>query len=135
MSHPFNPPATATGIDWQALKGALLLITVHEVREGITTSFGVTDAVSADVAVLDGPETGNVYVDTLIFPRVLQGQLRKSVGGQMVLGRLGQGNAKPGQSAPWSLIAASDEDNAAGIAWLARQPARKLATVEPEAPF
>jgi hypothetical protein len=132
MSHPFNAPAASTGIEWAALKGSLLLITVHEVRKEIATSFGVTDAIAADVEVLDGPEAGNTYNDTLIFPRVLQSQLAKSVGGQMVLGRLGQGQAKPGQTAPWTLVAATDADNQLGVRHLA---AKRQTIPTVEAPF
>ena len=53
----------------------------------------------------------------LVFPRVLQSQLKPKVG-QMVLGRLGQGTAKPGQSAPWMLTEPTDADRTVGLAHL-----------------
>jgi hypothetical protein len=53
-----------------------------------------------------------------VFPKVLASQLRSSVGGK-VIGRLGQGIAKPGQSAPWTLNAATDADKETGRKYLA----------------
>ena len=35
-----------------------------------------------------------------------------SAGGLMVVGRLGQGNKKPGQNPPWTLTAATEADKA-----------------------
>lgn len=109
MSNDYATPSTATGMDLKEHLGNLLLIKVNEVVSGITTAYGPTDAIRADVAVLDGPAKGKTYDDTLIFPKVLQGQLRPNVG-KRVLGRLGQGVAKPGQSAPWTLAAANADD-------------------------
>lgn len=115
---PFEAPATAVGIDYKELNGALLLFSVTSVETGVVTSLGEKDAVRCNVAVLDGPQAGQTYDDTLIFPRVLIGQLRSRVGG-MVLGRLGQGAAKPGQNPPWKLAEPTDDDKAKGRAHLA----------------
>jgi hypothetical protein len=41
---------------------------------------------------------------------VLCSQLAPSAGGKPVLGRLGRGTAKPGQSAPWMLTAPTEAD-------------------------
>lgn len=119
MTAQFSPPASAAGIKWDDLNGALLLFTVHGVEQDIKTTFGDTNAVRADVVVLDGPNTGDKHEDTLIFPKALQGQLRPKVGG-MVLGRLGKGTAKPGQSAPWLLADYTEQDAAVAQAWLAK---------------
>jgi hypothetical protein len=116
---PFAAPSTATGIKWADLKGSLLLFTVHGVENGIKTVHGDAQAVRADVAVLDGEQVGTVYNDTLVFPKVLISQIKSSVGG-MVLARLGQGSAKPGQSAPWTLTEATDGDKAKGREYLAQ---------------
>ena len=126
---PFASPATASGIDWKALNGALLLIRPHSVEEGIKTVHGDSSAVRADVVVLDGVEKAEEYTDCLVFPKVLQGQLRSRLG-QNVLGRLGQGNAKPGQSAPWVLAEATEDDVKVGTAYLAGQ----IATPDDDAP-
>ena len=110
------PPAPTSGdkIDLKAVNGALLHITVHSVKKDITTDFGTTDAVACDIAILDGAKKGERLEDCLIFPKVLQSQLAQSVGAAdpVVVGRLGQGLAKPGKSAPWLLNAPTAEDMA-----------------------
>ena len=117
-SNPFATPATASGISWKDLKGSLLLITPHSVEEGIKTAYGESDAIRADVVILDGDQAGEEYADTLIFPRVLQSQVRSRIGSK-VLGRLGQGNAKGNQDPPWLLAEATEADIAVGKAHLA----------------
>jgi hypothetical protein len=108
----FKDPGTGGDkLPLDELEGCLLLVDVHEHDGEFETTFGRTGMVRADVAVLDGPRKGHRFDDTLIFPKVLQSQLRGSVGEQ-VLGRLGKGKAKPGQSAPWQLAAADDADKA-----------------------
>jgi cytosine/adenosine deaminase-related metal-dependent hydrolase len=86
-----------------------------------------------DIAVLDGDCKGDVYADTLIFPRVLIGQLRPNIG-KKVLGRLGQGTAKPGQSAPWTLLASSDDDKATAVKYETHMAAKAVTPVD-DAPF
>ena len=111
MTDLFDAPASSTGISWEDLNGRLLLITPHAQEDDIKTDYGVTKAVRADIVVLDGPGAPEEYADTLIFPKVLQGQVRKNIGtGRMNLGRLGQGNKKPGQSPPWMLGDPTDAD-------------------------
>jgi hypothetical protein len=114
----FASPASATGIDWSELNGQLLIINVTEVVKDINTSLGVRDAVRATVTVVDGA----TYQDTLVFPKVLLSQLSPLVG-QTVLGRLGQGQAKPGQNPPWTLTEATPEDQKAAAAFIAGQAA------------
>lgn len=120
MSNPFAAPASANGITWADLLGRLLVIEPKALERDIQTSLGAKDAVRADVHVIDGtsPESNE---DVLIFPRVLISQTSSKVG-EKVLGRLGQGQAKPGQSAPWMIQAPTEADIATGTAWLeARQ--------------
>jgi hypothetical protein len=117
----FNDPSTATGIDWKELNGALLLFAVKSQEVGIKTVHGDSNAVRADVTILDGDKAGEVFTDTLVFPKVLQSQLKPAINGpngNLVLGRLGQGHKKPGQSPPWTLAAATPEDRAVGTAHL-----------------
>ncbi len=131
----FNDPASGSGdkLPLNDLNGSLLLFTVHELVLQIPTKFGVSDAVRADVAVLDGSSKGETYKDTLVFPRVLRSQLRDSVG-EMVLGRLGQGEAKGGQDPPWLLFTASDDEKLTGERYLA-YIATKQAPVVDESQF
>lgn len=116
---PFAAPAPpGEGISWKDFNGSLLLIEPKEVHTDFKTSYGVAErVVRADVSVLDGPNSGTTIPDTLIFPKVLVGQTAPQIG-KRVLGRLGQGEAKPGQSAPWLLSEATDQDRQVGMQWL-----------------
>jgi hypothetical protein len=129
MSNPFAAPASASGIQWSDLLGRLLVIEPKGVEKDIQTSLGAKDAVRADVHVIDGPSPSS-HDDVLIFPRVLISQTSSKVG-EMVLGRLGQGQAKPGQSAPWQIQAPSEQDIAAGVAWLEQRKTNPFASAAP----
>ena len=114
---PFSSPASSDLVQWKELTGSLLMIEVQDYEEDIKTVHGESDAVRATVTVIDGSHAGDVARDTLIFPRVLQGQLRGKKG-ERVLGRLGTGNAKAGQSPPWQIADASEADVALAIKYL-----------------
>jgi hypothetical protein len=131
MSMFQQPSAPGGGIAWADHKGALLLIDPHEFRAGISTAFGEADAVEADVHVLAGPGQGEVYIGTLIFPKLLVSQLKGEVG-KRILGRLGQGTAKSGQSAPWVLNEATPEDIRTAETWVRTQTS---GITSAEAPF
>lgn len=121
VNEDFAAPASTAGIQWEDLNGSLLLFTVNGVEEEINTSYGLAKQVArADMVVLDGDHAGETYDDSLIFPKVLSSQLRPRVGGK-VLGRLGQGQKKPGQSPPWVLSAETTEaDKKLARDWVAR---------------
>lgn len=108
----FNDPSSSDLLPLDDVLGSLLLLTVYEETDEINTVHGPQTAVRADVVVLDGKLEGEKFEDTLIFPRVLKSQLRRSAGGHMVVGRLAQGTKKPGQNPPWTLNAATDADKA-----------------------
>ncbi len=131
MSMFATPSAPGDGIKWADHKGALLLIEVTGFQAGIHTSFGEADAVEANITVLDGPGKDAHYDSALIFPKLLVSQTKNATG-QKVLGRLGQGQQKPGQSPPWLLEEASAADVQLAEAWVKQhQP-----TVQaPAAPF
>lgn len=138
----FGDPGSTAGIDLDALNGHLLLITPTVQEKDITTAFGPTDAIRADVVALaEGPHQAEEFPDVLIFPRVLQSQLRSYVGtGRAALGRLGKGVAKPGQSAPWQLAPSTDSDKATARQYLAGQPVgattgAAAASASPAPPF
>lgn len=126
------PAAPGSGMDWQALKGCLLLLKPLGVETDIPTVHGSATAVRADVTVLDGPDAGTTHEDALVFPRVMQGQIKSRVG-QLVLGRLGQGVAKPGQTAPWQLAEATPQDIAVADAHMRKQQQPQVQSAE--APF
>jgi hypothetical protein len=121
MSDDFDSPGSVTGVEWAELNGRLLLIQPHS-NEEVDTVHGRAKAVRADIVVLDGPGAPEEYIDTLIFPKVVSGQVRTNVGtGRRNLGRLGQGNKKPGQSAPWILADPTDADKAIARQYLSAQ--------------
>jgi hypothetical protein len=115
MVDPFEDPVTATPLPYTELQGSLLLFRVLSYEEHVPTSYTIagerSPAIRANVTVLDGTLAGENYVEVLVFPKKLQAQLRARVG-KMVLGRLGQGEARKGQNAPWELIAATPQDKA-----------------------
>ena len=123
-TNPFTAPAPAgSGLKWADLLGRLLVIEPKGVTN-VDTALGPRDAVRADVHAIDGEVED--FEDALVFPKVLQGQLRGKVD-QMVLGRLAQGQAKPGQSAPWVLADPTQADMATAEAWLAARQQPKFA--------
>jgi hypothetical protein len=103
------PSAGGDKLPLADLLGSLLRIDVLEALSNVQTSFGASDPVRAHVVALDGDRKGERFDDSLVFPRVLCSQLRPSVG-KVVLGRLGKGVAKVGQSAPWQLLAPNEDD-------------------------
>jgi hypothetical protein len=126
-----DPSAGGDKLPLDDLLGALLLIDVREQMPEMQTSFGPATPIRADVAVLDGVRKGATFDDALIFPRKLQGQLRGSIG-EKVIGRLGRGVAKAGQSPPWELSAATEADKVVGEKYVAYAEAK---AAEAEAPF
>lgn len=123
---PWQNPGSSSGVDFETLKGRLLIVTPHSTEE-INTSFGEKEAVRADLVVVDEPGGAVEFLDTLIFPKVLIGQLRSAIGtGKMILGRLEQGIAKPGQKPPWRLADPDDADRKIAGAWYKQSQAKSL---------
>src|SRR5262245_51669940 len=116
----FSSPGSGMGIPWADYLGRLLMITPKSVELKRKTIHGERDVVHADVVVLDGPTAGEGYFDTLIYPAVLQSQLRGSIG-KKVLGRVIQGVANPGQNPPWKLEEPTDADKAVARTHLAAE--------------
>ena len=77
---PFDSPASSVGIRWDELNGRLLLVTPLSQETDIKTDYGVAEAVRANVVVLDGDDAPTEYRDTLIFPKILQSQVRGNIG-------------------------------------------------------
>lgn len=131
MSEFVSAAPPSGGITWADHKGALLVIEPLSFESGIQTSFGAADAVKANVHVLTANGSED-YEDCLVFPKLLASQLKGQIGNKVV-GRLGQGAAKPGQSAPWVLEAATAEDLAKAQAWVAQNSQPIVASAQ--APF
>lgn len=115
--------ATVRPVD---VEGHLLVVEPLEFRQKVATSMGESDAVVCRVHDITA---GTTYDDVMWFSRVLVGRLSKRLG-QKVLGVMGTGDAKPGQTAPWIIVDASHEPKAveAATAYLTGQVAASLAT-------
>jgi hypothetical protein len=120
MSEFISAAPPSGGITWADHKGKLLVIEPLSFEAGIQTSFGVADAVKANVHVLTGPGEGEEFAETLIFPKLLASQAKSNIG-KKVVGRLSQGQQKPGQSPPWMLDPATEEDIEKAKSYLANR--------------
>lgn len=144
MSDEFTSAAPPSGgIDFKEHQGKLLVVEVLGVEAHVPTVHTKpgeqSPAVRANVYVITGPGTSDDFEDTLVFPKVLQGQLKGKIG-QKVVGRLTQGLAKPGQSAPWLIDAATADDIQKAREWQAARQASSLVSAAPatqgaQAPF
>lgn len=134
MSEFVSAAPPSGGITWSEHKGKLLVIEPVSFEQGIQTSFGAADAVKANVHVLTGPGESDDYPEALVFPKLLASQLKSQIG-KKVVGRLTQGAAKPGQSAPWMLEPATPEDLEKAKAFIASRGVTSAAPAASEAPF
>ena len=130
----FQQPSQGDQVKISELLGSLVLIYPRELREQIVTSAGVSDAISGDLHVLDGPKAGTSYENTLIFGKALVGPLRNAIGGDPVLGRIGQGVAAPGKNAAWVLQPYTDADAQLATAWINSRPKFQAAANPTAAP-
>jgi len=112
-----SPAAASTGPKPADLQGQLLIFKPIEYRSGIETVNGPADAISCDVINLD---SGEAHSDVLFFNIAIRNALRPLIG-QRVLGRIQQGVAKPGKTAPW-IIADASQDPAAIVKASAYKP-------------
>ena len=120
----FQQPSQGDKFNVSEHVGSLCLFFVHDVRQGIMTTFGEKEAVACDIHVLDGPHAGEISSDALIFQGALIGSLRRAAGGDPVLGRIGQGVSKPGQQAPYILSEFTGDDAAKAETYLAERAKR-----------
>lgn len=103
---PFAVPvASSVGPKPADLQGQLLIFKPIEYRTAIETVNGPADAISCDIVNLD---TNTEHTDVLFFNIAIRNALRPLIG-QKVIGRIAQGVAKPGKSAPWIIADASKD--------------------------
>lgn len=121
MNDPFSSPATGGRFSAENNKDKLLLITPRSYEQGVQTTFGAKDAVKADIVVIDetDPTRSEEIDDALLFGGVLIGQTKSFIDKGLVLGRLGQGTAKPGQKPPWVLADPTDAEKDVARKYLA----------------
>ncbi|CAM3430802.1 hypothetical protein [Stackebrandtia soli] len=99
----FSAPTAGGGIAPRDLVGHLIIAAPHSHETGIETAYGTKDALSLDVADID---TNEVHTGLLWFNGRIVGALKRSLG-SLVLGRIVEGVAKPGQAAPFELVDAT----------------------------
>lgn len=117
----FSGPSNVDAIEWKSLYGKLLAIWPYG-REVTGTKFGEKACIRADVYDLDAGMP--VSMDALIFPRALVMQCGGIPRGKAVIGRLGQGESRGGQTPPWKLSDPTPEDLARAQAYFAAKPPR-----------
>lgn len=133
MGYNIQQPSVPNADDkWTAAEhvGNLLLFFPTEVRRGIKTSNGDSDAVSCSRVV--NLDTGRVLHNTLIFGTALVPNIGGGAPDGVVLGRLGQGEGKPGQSKPWILLPHDEQELFRAQDWLAKDAQGQL--TQPSAP-
>lgn len=136
-SNPFDEPASGDMFgkeDRHAHLGALLMFEPSEFAQHVPTvntkAGEQSPAVRCTITALEGPEPGRVWTDALLWNVTLVNQLKPKIG-KMVLGRLGQGVAKPGQDAPWQILTATEADVAKGVAYLSYRQTQQIAVAAP----
>lgn len=115
----FDGPGSTTSIKWADHEGRLVLIW-PKVEKPFEYDGETKNVIEAKVVVLDPPAGLPVeYANTVIFPRVMQGQVRGNIGkNRPNLGRIGKGEAKPRQSPPWILVDPNENDKKLAVAFL-----------------
>lgn len=101
----------------------LLLITPISLEEDVVTTNGTSDAIKADIVVLNKNKPGKSVeiAGGLVFQKVLQGQLQDALRNRTrVCGTLivDHASKKAGQTAPYRLTAPSDADIEVAKAYL-----------------
>jgi hypothetical protein len=106
----FSAPSTSNtdSVKVADLNGHLLIVEPTDYKTGIATVHGDADAVEVRINDLD---TGLNYDSVLFFNVALKSALKNKIG-QKVLGKMAQGTAKPGKSAPWILVDATGDADA-----------------------
>jgi len=105
----FSAPSSNTeSVKVADLNGHLLILEPTEYKTGIQTVHGDADAIEVRINDLD---TGHTHDSVLFFNVALKNSLKSKIG-QKVLARIGQGTAKPGKSAPWILVDATNDADA-----------------------
>jgi hypothetical protein len=102
------PSQNSEGVKVADLNGHLLIVTPLEYKTGINTDNGIAEAIEVNIVDLDTNEEHN---SILFFNVALRNALKPNIGNK-VLGRIGQGTAKPGKNAPWILIDATSDATA-----------------------
>lgn len=106
------PSSGGSGVKPADLEGHVLVVEPLEYVPNISTSFGEKDAIRCNVHDITDKQS---HEDTLFFGTALIGSFKKDIG-KRLLGKLGKGEAKPGQSAPWVLVDLTGNEKAVAAA-------------------
>lgn len=114
-----DPTGPSDSVKIADLVGEHLLVIPTGLKKEMKTSAGVSDAIVADIVVLNlkKPEKSEVHTDALIFQSVLVGNLKERVGVSRLAAKLVKGEAAQGKSAPY-LFEKSPEAVTAAKAWI-----------------
>jgi hypothetical protein len=104
----FSAPVVNEGVKVADFNGHLLIVSPIEFKVNIQTVNGPADAIEVNVIDLD---TNEEHISLLWFNVALKNALKPLIG-QKVLGRIGQGIAKPGKNPPWLLNDATGDADA-----------------------
>lgn len=127
----FDAPASSgAGLKPADVEGHLLVVEPLDHVPSMVTAYGDSDAIRVTVHDISAQQT---HENVLWFPKALVGSLKLSIG-KRVLGVMGKGQAKAGQSAPWVLVDASGNADAvkAATAYLTGQVAQTMTAPAPE---
>lgn len=92
--------------------GSLLVVRLESIERDFSTEYGLVDAARADWIVCDGDNAGETRTGGMIFNTPLVRDLARLQPGGLLVGRLMQGDAKPGKSAPYIFQDFTDEEEA-----------------------
>lgn len=110
----FDAPSVGNGNSVRPadVEGHVIVCQPIEYVGSMSTSFGETDAIRLTVHDISEKES---HDDVLWFSAALVGSLKRDIG-KMVLGKMGKGDAKAGQSAPWVIIDLTSNEKAVAAA-------------------
>lgn len=125
MSAPmFDTPGSGELFRNEDHVGDLLVVKVLGTEDGVVTENGTADCIRADVTVVNSDGSiGDEYLDTLLFGRVLYGQLKRKAG-RTVLGVFtGEpGVKRNGKNVPYTLDPASPEQTELAVRAMTGRP-------------
>lgn len=111
------------------VNGHLLVVEPKEYIESMTTSNGDTAAVRVTVHDITDSKT---VEDVLWFPKILVSKCKEHLNGRLLV-VMGQGDPKPGKTAPWKFVDATGNADAVNAA-TAYMTAKVASAFTPAAP-
>lgn len=91
-------------------EGRLVLVQGTDFLPQQESQHGLVDVAEADVVILDGPDAGTAFDGARFFQAALRSNVKRTIGKDPLLGRIGKGPKKAGKSEPWIFLAPTAED-------------------------